>query len=378
MSRCERVNFEIETPQGKFQVIKAITVSQLDLPRQTISEDLSRNVNILENVSVSPYVGAQPKILLGQDNWRLIVTREMRELRKVGLGASRSQLGWSLHGQLGKKGYATGEVVAYHAHDVASRENDDYNVEKRADDALQEFFSIDALGVRLDGQLKDKHERAREILRDTTRRVGNQWETGLLWKSEEIPLADSYATARRRLTSLEKRLDHDNGYAKLYYNEMQRFITSGYAKEVSSLERYTTDTRVWYLPHFGVRNINKPDKIRLVFDAGAKSSGVSLNDQLETGPDLLQSLFGILLRFRQYPIACKGDIRDMFLRVKVRKQDRSAQRFLWRGGSRDKEPAVFEMQSLIFGATSSPSSAIYVKDENAKQFSESRMMARRV
>ena len=128
-------------------------------------------------------------------------------------------------------------------------------------------------------------------------------------------------------------------------------------------------------PHFGVRSVTKLGKVRLVFDAAAKTSGISLNDQLDSGIDLLQSLPGVLLRFRQYAVAVKGDIKDMYLCVKVRKQDRGALRFLWRGADRKKYPEVYEMTCLVFGANSSPCSALYIKDLNAKEFMTSKPQA---
>ena len=85
---------------------------------------------------------------------------------------------------------------------------------------------------------------------------------------------------------------------------------------------------VFYLPVFSVKNENKLGRVRPVHDAAAKTAGVGLNDQLEAGPDLLQYLPGVLLRFRQYAYGIKGDISDMFLRIKVREEDRGAQRFL--------------------------------------------------
>ena len=75
------------------------------------------------------------------------------------------------------------------------------------------------------------------------------------------------------------------------------------------------------------------------------------------------------MRSRLYAVAYKGDIKDMFLHVKAIESDRGAQRILYRGRSRDTEPEIFEIASLMFGPTSSPCNAIYVKNANAERFS---------
>jgi hypothetical protein len=49
----------------------------------------------------------------------------------------------------------------------------------------------------------------------------------------------------------------------------------------------TPPGKFFYIPHDGVVNPQKPDKVRIVFDASARFNGVSLNDRLLKGPDLL-------------------------------------------------------------------------------------------
>nr|XP_034840862.1 uncharacterized protein LOC117996834 [Maniola hyperantus] len=60
----------------------------------------------------------------------------------------------------------------------------------------------------------------------------------------------------------------------------------------------------------------------------------------------------------------------MFLQIKIRPEDRDSLRFLWREGHRDTPPKEYRMNTVIFGATSSPSTAIFVKNRNAEDFKE--------
>eukprot|EP00117_Sycon_ciliatum_P040145 scpid23192/ scgid29549/ len=113
-----------------------------------------------------------------------------------------------------------------------------------------------------------------------------------------------------------------------------------------------------------VVNPNKPGKLRLVFDAASKTGGRSLNDALLSGPDLLRPLPTVLFGFRERRIAFGADIAEMFHQVQIREADRDSQRFLWRT-DQSQPPDVFRMKSMTFGATSSPSSAMFVKNHNA-------------
>lgn len=59
----------------------------------------------------------------------------------------------------------------------------------------------------------------------------------------------------------------------------------------------------WYLPFFAVYHPQKPGQIRVVFDSSAQHQGISLNNVLLKGPDLNNSLLGVLLRFRKERVA---------------------------------------------------------------------------
>lgn len=104
-----------------------------------------------------------------------------------------------------------------------------------------------------------------------------------------------------------------------------RLFEEGHAVPVGKKEKPSGVE--WYLPHFTVKNTNKPDKVRVVFDASPKVKGISLNNQLMSGPELIRPLFLVLLNFRIGRVGLKSDIRDMYLRVRMRESDQDAQRF---------------------------------------------------
>ena len=122
---------------------------------------------------------------------------------------------------------------------------------------------------------------------------------------------------------------------------------------------------VHYIPHH-YTSLNT--KFRVVFDCSAKFQGLSLNDHLLQGPDLTNSLIGVLLQFHQLPIALIGDITAMFSQVLIDERDRNAYRFGWfPRGDVDKPPIDYCMQTHVFGAKCSPSCAAFALQKTAKE-----------
>nr|XP_046230542.1 uncharacterized protein LOC124051127 [Scatophagus argus] len=171
----------------------------------------------------------------------------------------------------------------------------------------------------------------------------------------QLPNNKQLATVR--LNHLKRKIEKSPKYKEDYIKFMDNVFGDGDAEETSAAPR---GGNTWYIPHHGVYHPRKPEKIRVVIDCSAKFEGTSLNDHLLTGPDLTNTLTGVLCRFRQHKIAINCDVEKMFHRFHVSPEDRDFMRFLWwDNGNTESEPKEFHMRVHIFGAASSPGCANY-------------------
>ncbi|XP_033117958.1 uncharacterized protein LOC117117682 [Anneissia japonica] len=176
----------------------------------------------------------------------------------------------------------------------------------------------------------------------------------LPWKNQNAVLPDNHKLAQRRYDLLEKRFMRDPELKQRYSEFMKNMMTKGYMEEVD--EKTYVGSKAWYIPRHPVVNEKKPGKIRVVFDCAAKYAGVALNDLLLQGPDINNTLIGVLIKFRAERIALTADIESIFLQVIVKEQDRDSLRFYWRPV--DGQPIkTFRMTRHLFGATCSPACA---------------------
>ena len=147
---------------------------------------------------------------------------------------------------------------------------------------------------------------------------------------------------------------------------MQKLFDNGHAEPAPKIQS-DPPTLQWYLPHFAVYHPQKPQKIRVVFDSAAETAGISLNKILLSGPDLTNNLLGILIRFRQQPVAFMADIEQMFYSFLVREDHRDLLRFFWyKDNDPDGELIEYRMKVHVFGNTSSPAVATYCLRKTAE------------
>jgi hypothetical protein len=210
--------------------------------------------------------------------------------------------------------------------------------------------------------------RAAAMMRSSIRQLPDgHFEIGLPWK-DDIDLPCNKAHAAVRLGHVRKRLERDPKLHAMYKEQVEEYISQGYARVADSEPTNSTQKRTWYLPHHPVFNEKKPDKVRVVFDGAARFKGTSVNDHLLQGPDLTNNLAGVLMRFRLEPKALIADITAMFHQVKVPPQDQEALRFLWwTDGDLTQPPQDYVMTRHVFGLRSSPSCAAFALQETARQ-----------
>ena len=76
-------------------------------------------------------------------------------------------------------------------------------------------------------------------------------------------------------------------------------------------------------------------------------------------------MFGLLLRFRETPVAVSADFEGMFMQIGIKDEDQNALRFLWPTKNGIKQ---YQYTRLIFGAKCSPSIAIFALHQTAADY----------
>ena len=96
----------------------------------------------------------------------------------------------------------------------------------------------------------------------------------------------------------------------------------------------------------------------VVLDGAARSAkfDYSINDCLSKGPNLLVSLFEILLRFRLLQVTVSADIEKAFLQVCIDQDDIDSLRILWYDDALQptRNETIFRYLRVIFGFVCSP------------------------
>ena len=253
-------------------------------------------------------------ILVGLDQyWKLVTGEVIRCLN--GPTAVHTRLGWVLSGPV--QGSPPPGIVSVNLVNTYSLMVDAYQqqTENELDNQLKMFWDLESLGVK-----HDEPSVYEEFLKAIVYKYP-RYEVSLPWKQTYPVLHNHYKLALRRLNGLLKRLRQNPEILSQYDSVIKEQLNKGIIESVNNSALITHP--VHYLSHHAIiRGDKKTTKLRIVYDASAKTTGPSLNDCLYTGLMFGQNIMDIIIRFRVHRVALTGDIEKAFLMISVTTQDR--------------------------------------------------------
>ena len=326
------------------QMDSVFSTKNLNIPTSAIARQEDVNKWPYLNGIMVPETIADGKVslLIGVDVPEALEPNEMRKSEDGGPFAVKTKFGWTLNGPLGRHS-VTGNSCFF-------------SESKSGDDLLQEqllkYFNREFDQLTCDNKrgLSVHDKQAMKILEESLQFINGHYQMAIPWKSSQPCLPNNRVMAEQRLGCLKRRLSRDPGLQIRYTNFIDDLLVKGHARKITDDKSRCKTDITWYLPHHNVVNPKKPEKTRVVFDCAAKCRGVSLNSNVLQGPNLTNSLIGVLCRFRQEHVALVADVESMYHQVCVDPKDVDALKFLWfPNGDLSKEPEEYQMVVHLFG-----------------------------
>ena len=237
---------------------------------------------------------------------------------------------------------------------------------------LDSYFSIENLGVSCylkcfgckwgnctPGQKNYSLKEERELALITEGLVfdpaNSRWVANYPWLKDPALLHNNVSLAIARFVATEKSLSKlGPDYSKADQSQIEdmvaREVARGVARKLTEDEIYCYEGPIFYIPHTeGLKPGSSSTPLRIVFNSSAKYMNVSLNEMWAKNPDVLNSLLGILLRFREDEVAFTCDLTKMYNTISMSLFDQHCHRFLWRDLNIQSKPNHYVLTCVPFG-----------------------------
>ena len=357
----QKATLNVSSVDGQGHVkLNVYTTDTLNIGLNSCRRDLNQWEH-LKHIPLPEIKNDEVGLLIGTDTTEMFWTHDERRGAPKEPFARKTSLGWIVIGPVERN---NGNKQVNHA---------------RADPLLQQLerqwlvdFPEVADETRLEMSKDDR--KAFKVMEDTVQVVNGKYTVAIPWRIDPTSLPNNLKVAETRLRHLKRKLSNDETLHEQYTTTVEKYIADGHARRLAAKEMTDVDG-LWYLPHHPVFKKSNSSKCRVVFDCAATYQGTSLNDAILQGPNMMNNLAGVLIRFRTEPVAVVADIEAMFHQCRVPRDDQRFLRFLWwPEGNLAVKPEVYAMTVHLFGATSSPSVAGFcmqkTANDNEKEFSE--------
>ena len=217
-----------------------------------------------------------------------------------GLVARRSPLGWVIFGS--------------NSDDAQPETKQVLHVRLAEPVDLTEFWKPESMGVSVspctckatEMSLQERAEM--KMIEESCQLQGDKWIMQYPWKRDPSYLPNNYVQVLKKLESTERRLMKQPDHANSYNAQIKEMEEMKFSRNLTEEKKKEWKGPVQYVAHHAVvRPEKKTTPIRIVFNSSASFKGHNLNDYWYKGPDLLNNLFGVVLRFRENAVAVCGD-----------------------------------------------------------------------
>lgn len=274
------------------------------------------------------------ELLIGADFAGKLYSGSTCEL-SCGLSAIQTRLGWSI---MGRPKERDRDAIDYVTSLLIQSDN------------IVNLWKIEAIGIT-DPCERESQNELEEVavnhFKETVRiNDDGRYEICLPWTQNKEELPSNREGTERRLIATTSKLKKENKFES-YNLVFEEWLNENIIEE-------SFEGLGHYLPHRGVFKTNSTTNIRPVFDASFKQKGhLSLNECLIKGPNLLELIPGVLLKFRQGEIGVISDIKKAFLQISVAEKDREYLKFLW-WKNKEQKVKVLQHCRVVFGLNCSP------------------------
>ncbi|XP_070170444.1 uncharacterized protein [Polyergus mexicanus] len=328
------VSARMQSRDGRFGTkLSFLVVSQITdiLPAQLINRhelNLSGNITLADSDFCNP---SEIDALIGAELFYQLLCVGQIRIRNTSLVLQKTRLGWIVSGALRQ---------LEPTHTACNIVVDSLNSQ------VAKFWEIEELPS---GKHLSNVEKAckKHFIETSFRDPSGRYVVRLPFNDKKCELGDSYQIAKKRLYSLERRLNQDPQTREEYSKFMHEYKTLGHMTEVFGSDATEGG---YFIPHHPVfKQDSQTTKLRVVFDASSKSStGASLNDTLLVGPTIQENLFAIVMRFRTHRYVLSADIEKMYRQVRIHSEDAKFQKILWRD-SLEGLIKTYELSTVTYG-----------------------------
>jgi hypothetical protein len=261
----ESVNINIKSICSDYgSNLNCLVLSKItgNLPLTSFSKEGLRIPQHLELADKAFNVKGPIDLLLGTGLFLSLLKDGQISLQNGHLRLQNSHLGWVLGGQLHLQGLGT-----------VSTNNVSINMDN-LNSLVGRFWEVEGYKPLCSNNFtKDEIKTENHFIQTFQKDVTGRFIVKLPTRNNVIELGDSYNLAKKRFLNLESKLIKNKQFQIDYGNFIREYRNLGHMENVPLIEINNPDC--YYLPHHAVyKNSLDSKKIRVVFDASAKSNNV--------------------------------------------------------------------------------------------------------